>query len=77
MARSKPTKEEFKRFLEVFQILCGFEAQHRMMRSWGADFNADELPIPEVVTVEEWLREEAGLPPIPVIHINTETESET
>jgi hypothetical protein len=50
-----PTKEELAKFLEIFQTLCQFEAQHRQTRNWGA-FDEKDLPFPEVVAVQEWLK---------------------
>jgi hypothetical protein len=51
----KPTSEEIKKFIDVFDRLCKFEADHRNVRKWGC-FKDDEVPIPEVVKVSSWLR---------------------
>lgn len=51
---NKPTKEEIKKFLEVFDTLNEFEASQRRLRGYGA-LNENELPIPEVLKVYEWL----------------------
>lgn len=52
----KPTSEEIKIFLEIFDKLANFESQQRFIRG-NAVFEKSELPIPEVVKVINWLRE--------------------
>ena len=54
---SVPSKQVLKRFLEVFDKLCAFEAETRMVRGYGV-FTEEEIPIPEVVTVRQWLEKE-------------------
>jgi hypothetical protein len=51
-----PSSEEIKRFLEVFDTLCQFEALSRKVRGYGA-FSEDEIPSPEVIKVCNWLKE--------------------
>ena len=50
-----PTKEEIKKFLDVFDSLSKFEAEHRVLRNWGL-WNESELPFPEVLKVVAWLK---------------------
>lgn len=52
----KPTSAQLRKFMEVFDTLCQFEAQTRHNRGVGC-FKDTELPIPEVVAVTTWLRE--------------------
>lgn len=52
----KPSPEEIKTFLEVFDTLSGFEAQTRFVRGYGA-FNEKDLPFPAVKKVYAWLKE--------------------
>ena len=54
----KPSNEELKKFIEVFDELSKFEAQTRHNRGVLC-FTDRELPIPEVVKVCTWLREES------------------
>ena len=54
MALNIPTKEQIKRFLEVFDKLAAFEGMQRNVRNQGC-FNEKDLPIPEVVVVYKWL----------------------
>lgn len=51
-----PSKDDITRFLEVFDTLDKFEANHRSIRKHGA-FRESELPIPEVQRVIAWLKE--------------------
>ena len=51
----EPTKEEFSKFLDVFEKLASFEAQSRELRGIGCFSSEDKLPIPEVVCVLNWL----------------------
>lgn len=58
----KPTKAQVEKFIAVFYSLSEFEATHRLIRSWGL-FNeeSDKLPIPDVMEVMSWLKQEYGL----------------
>lgn len=51
-----PTKDEIKKFMEVFDKLNRFEAEHRARCGWGVWIESDTLPIPEVMTVTAWLK---------------------
>jgi hypothetical protein len=51
-----PTTEDLKKFMDVFDELCKFEAQTRHNRGYGC-FKDSDLPIQEVVKVCSWLRE--------------------
>jgi len=51
----QPTPEEIKKFLDIVSKLDNFEAEHRMIRGWGI-LSDETLPIPEVVTVMNWLK---------------------
>ena len=51
----KPTKQEIKYFLEVFGELCGFEAQHRLMRGWGL-YKENDKRIKSVRKVLIWIK---------------------
>ena len=54
-----PTKDEIKVFLDIWNKLSQFEADHRCIRGWGVwnDHLPSELPIPEVVKVYKWLQD--------------------
>jgi len=54
-----PTKDEIKVFLDIWNKLSQFEADHRMRCGWGVwnDRLPSELPIPEVVKVYKWLED--------------------
>lgn len=57
----KPTIAEIERFLLCWDTLGQFEAQHQLMRGWGAFAAAEwpDKPDPAVVKVVEWLKEAA------------------
>jgi hypothetical protein len=57
-----PSKEQIARFLECFRLLSMFEAQHQLMRKWGAFNPADwpDRPDPSVLAVQEWLTQLAA-----------------
>jgi hypothetical protein len=53
-----PTKKEIRRFIEVVDKLSKFEAEQRTIRGWGAwSERTDTLPIPEAITVMNWLKD--------------------
>lgn len=62
----RPTTAEVKKTLDMYTLLSRFEANHRQLRGWGLiDTSKQELPVPEVVKVEAWLRQEFGIPEEP------------
>ena len=47
-----PTKKDLIKFIEVFDILCNFEAEQRNIRGYGL---FPDGPVPEVMVVRKWL----------------------
>jgi hypothetical protein len=58
----RPTSDEVKKTLGVYNLLSRFEANHRQIHSWGVFTEQDVLPIPEILKVEAWLRSEFNIP---------------
>lgn len=55
----KPTKEQVQKFIDDYYRLSDFERNHRTDRGWGLYTEGkDVLPVPEIVTVMAWLKEE-------------------
>ena len=55
----EPKKEQIKKFVEVFEKLSQFEAEHRSLRNWGVFNNPDELHEICKITIPvlKWLKE--------------------
>lgn len=56
---SPAVRADLKKFIEVVERLCKFEADHYRMRGWGV-FTKEErsqFPLPEVVSAINWLKE--------------------
>ncbi len=53
-----PSAADITRFLQCWDILGRFEAEHQHVRKWGAfdDREWPEKPDPAVVRVVEWLK---------------------
>ncbi|MDB4330170.1 hypothetical protein N9948_00385 [bacterium] len=54
----KPTSEEIKKFVEVFDKLCQFEAEQRVIQNKGCYLD-DDYPIKVVGKVKSWLKSRA------------------
>ena len=57
----KLTKEEIKIALNAINRLCIFECEQRHIRGYGV-FSKKDLPVPELVKLIEWLKEESKDP---------------
>ena len=57
---AKPTVKDIKKFLEIFDKLCKFEASQRIIRGYGC-FSEAEIPFKEVVKVISWLKSKAAV----------------
>ncbi len=53
---TQPTKQELKKFLELFDKLIKFEADQRKVRGYSC-FTEQDLPFPEIIKVIAWLKE--------------------
>jgi hypothetical protein len=54
-----PSCEDIQVFIDIFNKLSNFEAQHRFLRKWGIFSEKDQLPNPSVVRVMGWLKKES------------------
>lgn len=52
------TKEEMKQALDAIIRLCNADGTQRMIRGYGA-FKDEEMPVPGLVKLIEWLKKEA------------------
>lgn len=62
LGATEPTAQDIAKFMKCFDILSRFEAEHRLLRGWGAAFDQTEfqMPDPAVMAVSSWLREIAN-----------------
>lgn len=58
-SKTTPAPTEILYFIQVFDRLSLFEAQSRHVRGYGAFGPDTPLPIPEVITVLDWLKGQA------------------
>lgn len=55
-AEKHPLAEDIKVFLEIFNALNVFECEQRFLSGCGAFPKETEMPVPEVMRVQAWLK---------------------